>query len=304
MELSNIIEISFSGKDTVIIDEMPFQYNQGVYIKFVDIELPEAYQVHFSNSRNQTSFEMIGDEDGVLIPYDVWESGKTIYAWIYLHPTEDSAVTKYEVQIAKRKRAPLPDGTEPTPAEQTVIDQAIAALNTAVENTAADAESAQENADFLRNASASATTLAPGSDATVTLTDGEFSFGIPRGDHGEQGDQGPQGLQGEQGPQGIQGETGPKGDTGATGATPNLTIGTVETLQPSEDATATITGTAEEPVLNLGIPKGDKGDTGEVTQAEFDELSGEVTDLKEDLSGLGLSVVDGLLNITYEEVTV
>lgn len=47
-----------------------------------------------------------------------------------------------------------------------------------------------------------------------------------------------------------------KGDTGAT---PNLTIGTVETLPAGSDATATITGTAEEPVLSLGIPKGYDG---------------------------------------------
>ncbi len=147
MELSNIIEISFSGKDTVIIDEMPFQYNQGVYIKFVDIELPETYQVHFSNSRNQTSIEMIGSEDGVLIPYDVWESGKTIYAWIYLHPTNDSAVTKYEVQIAKRKRAPLPDGTEPTPSQQSAIDQAIVTMNNVAERATAMIVEIQEALD-------------------------------------------------------------------------------------------------------------------------------------------------------------
>ena len=79
---------------------------------------------------------------------------------------------------------------------------------------------------------------------------------------------------GPQGPQGPQGNTGPQGATGATGATPNLTIGTVTTLEPDASATASITGTAEDPVLNLGIPR---GQTGEVTEEEF-------TQLKEDLS--------------------
>ena len=64
---------------------------------------------------------------------------------------------------------------------------------------------------------------------------------------------------GPQGPQGPQGNTGPQGATGATGATPNLTIGTVTTLEPDASATATITGTAENPVLNLGLPKGQTG---------------------------------------------
>lgn len=52
---------------------------------------------------------------------------------------------------------------------------------------------------------------------------------------------------------------GDKGDTGNTGATPQLSIGTVTTLQPSQDATVTITGTDEAPVLNFGIPQGASG---------------------------------------------
>ena len=46
---------------------------------------------------------------------------------------------------------------------------------------------------------------------------------------------------------------------GVDGAIPNLTIGTVETLPSGSDATATITGDKENPVLNLGIPKGVDG---------------------------------------------
>jgi hypothetical protein len=136
-DLTNIIEVSFGESKTVYIDDAQFQYNSGVYIKFVDIELPETYQVHFSNSRSETSLEMIGTADGVLVPYDVWESGKTIFAWIYLHPTEDSAVTEYEVQIAKRKRSPLPDDAEPTPSQQSAIDQAIVAMNNVAERATA-----------------------------------------------------------------------------------------------------------------------------------------------------------------------
>lgn len=55
------------------------------------------------------------------------------------------------------------------------------------------------------------------------------------------------------------GDNGAKGDTGAT---PNLQIGTVTTLDSGSSATATITGTAENPLLNLGIPKGNTGSAG------------------------------------------
>ena len=258
------------------------------------------------------------------------------------------------------------------------------AYETWVEEVLAAGAQAQENADFLRNASATAVTLSAGSNATASVDDGVFTFGIPRGDKGETGagavmfavepsatsivydpnaEEGARlnhttltlkaykitgntkaayapgyfsiswdspgsvggetynnvpratshtftlpstldasciltaeisanitdslakitipivssGLNGAQGPQG---DTGAKGDTGATGATPDFSVGTVTTLEPGASATATITGTAESPVLNLGIPKGAKGDTGEVSQAEFDDLAGDVDDLK------------------------
>ena len=54
-----------------------------------------------------------------------------------------------------------------------------------------------------------------------------------------------------------------KGDPGDDGITPNIQIGTVQTLDPGQQATASMTGTPENPLLNLGIPKGEKGDPGE-----------------------------------------
>lgn len=49
---------------------------------------------------------------------------------------------------------------------------------------------------------------------------------------------------------------------GADGVTPNLQIGTVTTLEAGASATASITGTKEDPVLNLWIPRGQKGEPG------------------------------------------
>ena len=49
-----------------------------------------------------------------------------------------------------------------------------------------------------------------------------------------------------------------KGDTGDT---PDISIGTVTTVEPGEPARATMTGTPEAPVLNLSIPKGAVGST-------------------------------------------
>ena len=50
------------------------------------------------------------------------------------------------------------------------------------------------------------------------------------------------------------------------GDTPQITIGTVETLPAGSEATATITGTTKDPMLNLGIPKGTSGSDAEVPE--------------------------------------
>ena len=83
----------------------------------------------------------------------------------------------------------------------------------------------------------SATGLTAGSSPTAVISDVDghkhVAFGIPAG------------------------QTGPQGDTGAT---PEITIGTVTTGAPGTDASATMTGTPEAPVLSLTIPRGMPGE--------------------------------------------
>lgn len=155
MSITNIIEIKFNGNRMAFVDT-EYRLNSGMFLKFIDIDLPEAYQVHFANRQHGATFESIGNADGVRIPDDVWTSKEPIFAWVYLHPTEDSAVTKYEVRIIKKVRADLPSGVAPTPYEQTVIDEAISALNTAVEQTSADAEQTAADAETASQAATNA----------------------------------------------------------------------------------------------------------------------------------------------------
>lgn len=106
---------------------------------------------------------------------------------------------------------------------------------------------------------------------------GEADTGKPsRGEQGPKGEQGPQGEQGEQGETGEQGPPGQTGPAGQTGATPNIQIGTVQTLDPGQQATASMTGTPENPLLNLGIPKGKNGDS-ETTVQQMENTDTTVT---------------------------
>lgn len=108
------------------------------------------------------------------------------------------------------------------------------------------------------------TTFTPVMTGTVLSwsNDGGLDNPEPVDLKGEPGEDGEQGPQGEQGPKGEPGAAGAAGKDGQDGVTPAITIGTVETLDPGSQATASITGTAANPVLNLGIPKGADGEDG------------------------------------------
>lgn len=102
----------------------------------------------------------------------------------------------------------------------------------------------------ITNVSASATTLTPGSSATVgaSLTDDSltFTFGIPAGETGATGPQGETGPQGPQGETGATGPQGPQGEAGATGPTgpqgPQGEPGESAVLGVAYDGTYTGTG--------------------------------------------------------------
>lgn len=90
---------------------------------------------------------------------------------------------------------------------------------------------------------------------------GETGATGPQGPAGETGPQGPQGIQGQAGEQGAIGPEGPQGPAGRSGT---ISIGSVTTTAAGTTAQVTNSGTAEDAIFNFSIPKGDKGDTGEV----------------------------------------
>lgn len=193
---------------------------------------------------------------------------------------------------------PIPEAQESWLEQMTALKtqtvNAAASVDGVVEQAqeaAADAETAKEAAEAAASAAMSAAVAAPeirngtwwifNTVTGVWVNTGVSATGPagPAGSAGPKGDPGDDGVTPEiavtditgghrvaitdgSGTEtfdvmdGVKGDT---GNTGATGATPNLTIGTVSTLNPDQSATATITGTAENPVLNMGIPRGQTG---------------------------------------------
>jgi hypothetical protein len=170
MNTSKIIRaVAGGGRYTTTAPLMKEDY--GIYLKIEGIELPETYEIDFSNDRKEgTSVTMIGNSDGVLIPRQFIKSGKDIFAFLY-HVGEDYGKTVYTFCIPNRVR---PDRTneQPEPEQQSVIDQTIAALNTAVEKTAQDVidadASAQSAAESAENAAHSASQAAQSAEDAGT----------------------------------------------------------------------------------------------------------------------------------------
>lgn len=125
-----------------------FDYGQRLIIDGVD--LPQTYEVHFSNAEFGDSTTSLGDNTGVDIPDIYLTTGKDVYAWLYLHTGTEDGETVFKFVIPVRKRAMITDA-QPTPVQQDVITQAIGALNVAVEETGADALEAEGYAVGTQN---------------------------------------------------------------------------------------------------------------------------------------------------------
>lgn len=93
-----------------------FQYNYGQVLKFSGVTLPDEYEVQFANAKSGDSIRLFGSADGVVIPWELYETGAPIYVWVYAHYGEDDGITVYEAVIPVNRRA-KPTDIEPTPKE-------------------------------------------------------------------------------------------------------------------------------------------------------------------------------------------
>ena len=136
---------------------------------------------------------------------------------------------------------------------------------------------------------ASTSTLPAGSAATVTnvgsSSQASLAFGIPQGEPGQDGTDGfsPSASVTQTASGATISITDKDGTTtadvnngadGADGDAATITIGQVETLQPNQSAYVTNVGTSSAAIFNIGIPQGQKGEsgsgTGDMLAADYD----------------------------------
>lgn len=122
----------------------------GQKLRFVGLELPASYEVDFSTdpTRSGLSKTVIGGPDGVLIPQEYLKPGLNVYAYVYVVQGE-SGRTWCRAEIPMDDR-PERTAETPAPEQQSLIEQAIAALNTGVERAEAAAQEAADSIDQAR----------------------------------------------------------------------------------------------------------------------------------------------------------
>lgn len=97
-------------------------------------------------------------------------------------------------------------------------------------------------------------------DKIKKILDSQYKYLYISGPKGDKGDIGPQGIQGEKGEKGDMGPQGLRGEAGPA----SIKIGNIETVSSQEEASVTNSGTEQDVILDFKIPRGLKGDTGDV----------------------------------------
>ena len=162
----NIIYVYFKGKH-LVTSKSQYQYNHGQFLYFADLDLPQAFEVHFSNTDRGYSKPKVGSNRLVEIPDEYyWSGALQIYAWIYLHSDIDDGETIYEVKIPLIKRA-KPTDEEPLPQQESAMERAIAELNNAVEITTENANKTGEDRTEVSNIRDEVVDLKEDIDATA-----------------------------------------------------------------------------------------------------------------------------------------
>lgn len=286
---TNIYRVSFGPSRHATPTQPMYWSDIGWRLKFDGVDLPESYEVYFAHPGDTEAKRSIGGPDGALVLNEYLTSGKELLFWVYVPAGENAAHTKYTGRIPVNPR-PAASEAEPTPEQADVITQTIAALNAAVEQTAADVEaadlSAQEaaaqadRAEEAQEAAEAAQEAAEAAERNAALSEtaaGEseaaartYAQNAARSESNAEGyaedAMGSANLADERSRDAADSAEAAAGKAGEAGAAKEaiLNMGATATTLP-EGSTATVTKSTDQQgavTLEFGIPRGATGATG------------------------------------------
>lgn len=97
--MSNVVAEFKNGSNKAYTKAL-HQYDRGMRLVFVGADLPESFDVHFSNDR-ESGFEVSceGTSAGVIIPEKLLASGNYVYAWVHRSDEPNESFVEYSVVI-------------------------------------------------------------------------------------------------------------------------------------------------------------------------------------------------------------
>jgi hypothetical protein len=142
--MSNIITAVFSGCNPTFAAATPmsWQWDTGQILKIEGLKLHTGVQAHFIVG-GESITQIIGVSGGcgyVTVPNTVFQSAGACMVYLYISEDDDTAETEYSILITILERVQPEDYSDPTPAEETLFQAAIDAVEAAQE--AADAAAA------------------------------------------------------------------------------------------------------------------------------------------------------------------
>ena len=124
----NTVEVVFPDHiHTAEASPSLWQWDYGQRLIITGAPLPDSYEVHFCNAGDEGTKSKRGDMTGVDIPDEYLQTGKNIFAYIYLHTGMDDGETVYKITIKVKPRA-RPTEMFLTDVQHDALDQAIAQL--------------------------------------------------------------------------------------------------------------------------------------------------------------------------------
>ena len=142
--MSNIITAVFSGCNPTFAAATPmsWQWDTGQILKIEGLKLHTGMQAHFVVGGESVT-QIIGVSGGcgyVTVPNTVFREAGACMVYLYMSEDDNTAETEYSILITILERVQPADYSDPTPAEQTLFQAAIDAVEAAQE--AADAAAA------------------------------------------------------------------------------------------------------------------------------------------------------------------
>ena len=185
--MSEIIQAVFDSSGAFAKTKTQWRLNKGQKLHIIGVDLPEYFEAHFSNSTTEPAKSVLGHDGFVKIPPEYFKPGSDILCWVYVQEG-DATITKYQITIPVRQRSDITE-EEPTPEQQSALDSAIEALNSAAEDIPnqvnAALETAKESGDFDGySPTVAVSKISGGHSVNITDVNGEHKFVVMDGNGG------------------------------------------------------------------------------------------------------------------------